>query len=100
MAYEDVRATVVKVMPSAVDSLGEDLSKLKECASRIVEGLAKNELSLDVEGLVGMEESLSVEGVESKELASAGKKNQVGWLTCAKIERADIPWKAGMRETF
>ncbi|KZM19510.1 hypothetical protein ST47_g9423 [Ascochyta rabiei] len=73
MAYEDVRRMVQAVMPSAVETLGEDLRILKEFASEIVENLARNELSLDVE------------------------ENKVGWLTCAKVEKEYIPWRAGER---
>ncbi|KAH6622197.1 hypothetical protein C7974DRAFT_377795 [Boeremia exigua] len=71
MVYEEVRRMMQRVMPSAVDTLDEDLGLLKEFASRFVENLARNELSLDVE------------------------ENKVGWLTCVKIEREDIPWRAG-----
>lgn len=74
MAYEKVRAMVQRAMPSAVDVLQEDLGLLKEFASREVQDLTRNELSLDVE------------------------ENKVGWLTCAKIERADIPWRAEAEE--
>lgn len=70
MEYEQVRQQVQKIMPSAVDTLEEDLRILKECASEIVEEMARNEASLDVE--------------ESK----------VGWLTCVKVEGKDIPWRA------
>ena len=70
MEYEQVRQQVQKIMPSAVNTLGEDLRILKECASEIVEKMARNEASLDVE--------------ESK----------VGWLTCVKVEGKDIPWRA------
>ncbi|KAJ4353146.1 hypothetical protein N0V95_003618 [Ascochyta clinopodiicola] len=71
MVYEDVRRMVQAVMPCAMETLGEDLRILKEFASEIVENLAKNELSLDVE------------------------ENKVGWLTCAKVEKEDVPWRAG-----
>lgn len=70
MAYEGVRSIVMKVMPSAVDVLEEDMGLLKMYASRVMQDLTKNELSLDVE------------------------ENRVGWLTCAKIESVDIPWRA------
>lgn len=71
MVYEEVRRMVQRVMPSAVDTLDEDLRILKEYASEHVKDLAKNELSLDAE------------------------EHGVGWLTCVKIEREDIPWRAG-----
>ncbi|KAF9695045.1 hypothetical protein EKO04_007028 [Ascochyta lentis] len=71
MAYEDVRRMVQAVMPSAVETLGEDLRILKEFASGIVEHLARNQLSLDVE------------------------EHKVGWLTCVKVEKEDVPWRAG-----
>lgn len=71
LAYEDVRRMVVKVMPSAVETLDEDLKILKEYASDIVADLARNESSLDVE------------------------EHKVGWLTCVKAEKDDIPWTRG-----
>ncbi|KAF1362063.1 hypothetical protein EJ07DRAFT_175262 [Lizonia empirigonia] len=49
MAYEDVRRIVLRVMPSAVETLDEDLKILKEYASDIVADLARNESNLDVE---------------------------------------------------
>jgi hypothetical protein len=69
MEYEAVRRLVQIVMPSAVETLGEDIKILKDFAE-IVEDLARNELSLDVEDIM------------------------VGYLTCAKVERKDIPWQA------
>ncbi|KAJ8110556.1 hypothetical protein OPT61_g6638 [Boeremia exigua] len=70
MVYEEVRQMMQRVMPSAVNTLDEDLRILKEFASSIVEDLARNELSLDV------------------------RDHQVGWLTCVKIQTEDIPWRA------
>ena len=76
MEYEEVRRLVQRIMPSAMESVGEDLRILKEFASEIVQDLATNELSLDVE------------------------EHKVGWLTCVKVEQEDIPWRAGAeRET-
>lgn len=69
MVYEEVRRMVQRVMPSAVEELDENLSILKAKASQIVEDLARNEASLDVE------------------------ENKVGWLTCVKIGKEDIPWR-------
>lgn len=87
MAYEEVRDMLVRVMPSALDLLREDLADLKASASQIVEELARNELSLDVEDLA------------KSEITRAGKKIPVGWLTCAKVEKADIPWRAEAAES-
>lgn len=70
MAYEDVRMLVQMVMASVVETLGEDLRILKEYAGRIVQELARHGLCLDVE------------------------ENKVGWLTCAKLGREDVPWRA------
>ena len=75
MVYEEVRRMVQRVMPSAVNTLDEDLTILKEYASDVVRDLARNELSLDVE------------------------EHRVGWLTCVKVESGDIPWRVrGGRE--
>lgn len=63
---------VKQVMPSAVETLGEDLTMLKEYASGIVKNLARNGLSLYVE------------------------EYKVGWLTCVKVEMGDIPWRTGI----
>ena len=71
MALGEMRRLMARVMPSAVGSLEEDLGMLKECASGVVENLARNELCLDVEG------------------------SGVGYLTCVKVGREDIPWRAG-----
>jgi hypothetical protein len=51
--------------------LTEDLAILKREASIYVEDLARNECLLDVEA------------------------QKVGWLTCVKIEKEDIPWGTG-----
>ncbi|KAI4691232.1 uncharacterized protein J4E84_003523 [Alternaria hordeiaustralica] len=71
MPYEDMRRMLEQVMPSAVASLSEDLAILKREASAYVEDLAKNESLLDVE------------------------RQKVGWLTCVKVGKGDIPWRAG-----
>lgn len=71
MAPGEVRRLMVRVMLSAAGSLEEDLGMLKECASGVVEGLARNELCLDVEG------------------------GRVGCLTCVKVGKGDIQWRAG-----
>lgn len=71
MLYEDMRRMMEQVMPSAVQSLTEDLAILKREASIYVEDLARNECLLDVEA------------------------QKVGWLTCVKIEKEDIPWGTG-----
>ncbi|CAN9403414.1 unnamed protein product [Alternaria alternata] len=71
MPYEDMRRMMEQVMPSAVQNLSEDLAMLKREASIYVEDLARNECLLDVEG------------------------QKVGWLTCVKIEKEDIPWGTG-----
>lgn len=71
MVYEKVRKMVGRVMPNAVEELDENLGILKKKAGEIVEELARNEACLDVE------------------------KSRVGWLTCVKIGREDIPWRAG-----
>ena len=75
MDYEDMRRLLQRVMPSAVDSLSEDLALLKEHASEYVKDLAKNELMLDVEA------------------------NNVSYLTCTQITAEDIPWRAADRGT-
>jgi hypothetical protein len=74
MPYEEMRRLMVRVMPSAVENLEEDLAMLKEHAGEIVEGVAKNELVLGVGVGVGVEE--------------------VGYLTCVKVGREDMPWCA------
>ncbi|CAI9635699.1 unnamed protein product [Alternaria burnsii] len=71
MPYEDMRRMMEQVMPSAVQNLSEDLAMLKREASIYVEDLARNECLLDVEA------------------------QKVGWLTCVKIEKEDIPWGSG-----
>ena len=71
MPYEDMRRMMEQVMPSAVQNLSEDLAILKIEASIYVEDLARNECLLDVEA------------------------QKVGWLTCVKIEKEDIPWGTG-----
>jgi hypothetical protein len=71
MPCEDVRRMMEQVMPSAVQNLSEDLAMLKREASIYVEDLARNECLLDVEA------------------------QKVGWLTCVRIEKEDIPWRTG-----
>mgnify|MGYP003624084656 CR=1 FL=1 len=68
MPDEEMRRLMARVMPSAVEGLEEDLGLLKECARGIVE-----EVCVD-EGMVD------------------GEREGVGWLTCVKIGREDIPW--------
>jgi hypothetical protein len=70
MPYEGMRRMMEQVMPSAVQNLSEDLALLKREASVYVEELARNESLLDAEG------------------------QKVGWLTCVKVGKEDIPWKA------
>jgi hypothetical protein len=71
MPCEDMRRMMEQVMPSAVQNLSEDLAMLKREASIYVEDLARNECLLDVEA------------------------QKVGWLTCVRIEKEDIPWRTG-----
>jgi hypothetical protein len=70
MPPEEMRRMMQQIMPGAVDSLEEDLGMLKEYASEIVADLAKNELMLPVEA------------------------HKIGYLTCTKVGREDIPWRA------
>jgi hypothetical protein len=72
MDYEQMRRLMERVMPSAVENLSEDLGILKGEASGYVKELARNELMLDVHA----------EG------------NEVGYLTCVKVGKEDIPWRA------
>jgi hypothetical protein len=69
MPVEEMRSLVQRAMPSAVGNLEEDLGLLKGCARGIVEDVARNEALVDVE------------------------REGVGWLTCVKIERKDVPWE-------
>ncbi|KAI8940800.1 hypothetical protein NX059_002063 [Plenodomus lindquistii] len=71
MVYEEMERMMKRIMPSAVGNLSEDLALLKVYASEFVKELARNELMLDVEA------------------------SGVGWLTCVRIEREDIPWRVG-----
>jgi hypothetical protein len=66
MPLEVMRGLVARVMPSALQGLEEDLGLLKACAKGIVADMVRNETG------VGGEE--------------------VGWLTCVKIDSADVPW--------
>ncbi|KAG9200214.1 hypothetical protein G6514_007426 [Epicoccum nigrum] len=86
MVFEDVRAVLLRVMPSAVETLREDLNDLKASASELVGELARNELSLD-----GDE-------VARTEVVKDGKRIKAGWLTCAKVEDREILWRAGGEE--
>jgi hypothetical protein len=70
MPYEEVRRLMARIMPSAVENLEEDLGLLKDFVSEMVEEVAKNEALVDVD-------------VEN-----------VGWLTCARVGKEDIPWRA------
>lgn len=74
MAYAEMRRLMGNVMPSVLEGLEEDLEILKESVREYVKGLARNECCLDV----------NEEG--------AG----VGWLTCVKVGRGDVPWLAGV----
>jgi hypothetical protein len=87
MAFEDVRGMLLRVMPSAVDTLREDLNDLKAFASGVVEEVAKNELSLDGDEIA-----------RSEVVTRDGKRIKAEWLTCAKVEEKDIPWRAGGEE--
>jgi hypothetical protein len=87
MAFEDVRRVLLRVMPSAVDTLREDLNDLKASASEVVEEVAKNELSMDGD-----------EVARSEVVTKDGKRIKAEWLTCAKVEEKDIPWRAGGEE--
>ncbi|KAF2854346.1 hypothetical protein T440DRAFT_515065 [Plenodomus tracheiphilus IPT5] len=71
MVYKEMERLMKRIMPSAVPNLSEDLGVLKEFAREYVKGLARNELMLDVD------------------------TNQVGYLTCSRIGREDIPWRVG-----
>lgn len=72
MDYEGMWRLMERVMTSAVESLSEDLGLLKEFAAGYMEELARNELCLDV-GVFG-----------------------IGYLTCTKVDREDIPWRVGL----
>jgi hypothetical protein len=74
MSYEEMRRMMEQVMPSAVSNLSEDLAMLKREASEYVKDLARNECLLDVE------------------------EQHVGWLTCVKVGKKDILWRAEERE--
>lgn len=57
---------------------------MKAFASGVVGDLARNGLSLDGE-----------EVARSEVVTMDGKRVKAGWLTCAKVEEKDIPWRAG-----
>jgi hypothetical protein len=70
MPYEEMRRVIGRVMSSALECLEEDLDMLKRLASAIVREVARNELVLDVE------------------------ESNVGYLTCVKIGKGNLPWLA------
>jgi hypothetical protein len=74
MEESEMRRLMERVMPSAASNLSEDLGMLKGEASEYVRELAENGCLVDVE------------------------KYGVGWLTCTKVGRGDIPWYAGKVE--
>jgi hypothetical protein len=74
MEEHEMRRLMERVMPSAVGTLSEDLQMLKGEASEYVKELAENECMLDV------------------------GRYDVGWLTCTKVGREDIPWRVGEKE--
>lgn len=88
MAFEDVRQALLRVMPSAVETLREDLNDLKDAAKKEVEELARNESSLDWD-----------EVARTEVVTREGKRVKAEWLTCAKVEEKDIPWRAGGEES-
>lgn len=87
MAFEDVRQVLLRVMPSAVETLREDLNDLKAFASKVVKELARNELSLDGDEIA-----------RSEVVRKDKKRVRAEWLTCAKVEEKDVPWRAGGEE--
>lgn len=70
MPYAATRRLVGRVMPSAVETLEEDFGMLKDHAKDIVEDVVKNELMLDMEAA------------------------EIGYLTCVKVGKEDLPWNA------
>jgi hypothetical protein len=70
MSAGEMRRLISRIMPSAVENLEEDLGMLKDVAKGVVKDVARNELIMDVEG------------------------QGVGYLTCVRIGKEDIPWKA------
>jgi hypothetical protein len=68
MEESEMRRLMERIMPSAASNLSEDLGMLKREASECVRELAENGCLLDVE------------------------RAEVGWLTCTKVGREDIPW--------
>ena len=70
MDYAEMERLIRKVMPCALDSLEEDLGLLKQFSKRYVAELARNELMID------------------------GEAAGLGYLTCARVGREDIPWRA------
>ena len=75
MPYEEMRKMMEHVMPSAMESLGEDLKLLEIWVSDYAKNLAKNEACVDV------------------------AEETMGWLTCVKIRKEDISWRAKRSES-
>jgi hypothetical protein len=69
MPLAEMKKLVARVMPSAMGGLEEDLGLLKGCAMGLMKDLGKNEAGVDVEA------------------------EAVGWLTCVRIGRGDVPWE-------
>jgi hypothetical protein len=69
MEYEQVKATCEGIMNLGWKDLGYDLKTLKGYAGTVVKDLAKNELMIDPD------------------------EHKIGYLTCTKVQPADIPWK-------
>jgi hypothetical protein len=69
MPVGEMRRVMARVMPSAVGALDEDLGLLKGCARDVVGDVARNEAEVDVE------------------------TEKVGWVTCVRIGREDVPWE-------
>jgi hypothetical protein len=74
MEEGEMRRLMERVMPSAVGTLSDDFQMLKGEASEYVKELVKNKCMLDV------------------------GRYDVGWLTCTKVGREHIPWRAGKKE--
>ncbi|KAF2750109.1 hypothetical protein M011DRAFT_474586 [Sporormia fimetaria CBS 119925] len=66
--YKEFRESCMSIIRGEWLDLGDDLKTLKEYASNVVEDLAKNELMIDSDS------------------------NGVGYLTCVKVGREDLPW--------
>jgi hypothetical protein len=72
MALAEIKKLVARVMPSAIGGLEEDLGLLKGCAMGLVKNLVKNEAGVEAEA--------------------------VGWLTCVRVGRGNVPWENEGRE--